>query len=113
MFTVSALLLFILVMLGGSWMMMQLVNGRPVPPLVKHGHGVAAAVGLALLVKAAVDTRSMTLFLSAAILLSGFLGGVLLFGFVFRGRRTPGALVVMHASLGTLGVLLLAYAAVG
>lgn len=78
-----------------------------VPAVVGHSHGLAALFALALLLLANLTTNAGALAWGAfGVLAVGFLGGGLLFRFIFKDRL-PMKLLGIHAGTGVLGLLLL------
>ncbi|MDT0635199.1 hypothetical protein [Spectribacter hydrogenoxidans] len=77
------------------------------PAIMGRSHGLAAFLALALLLLANLTTDASTLAWTAfGVLAAGFIGGGLLFRFIFKDRL-PMKFVGMHASVGLLGLLLL------
>jgi hypothetical protein len=64
-----------------------------------------------LLLYAALNGAGQAAWLALVILAAGMAGGFLLFGVIYKGKRTPGMMIAAHASLGITGLLVLAYAA--
>lgn len=73
------------------------------------GHGAVAAIGLGLLIYAALTTSLPTIALAAlGCLILAALGGVTLFaGFHLQGKPLPIPLVVGHGLIAIAGVILL------
>lgn len=100
---------------GGLSMALLIASRIGVPSLLASGHGLAALAALALLFGANLHGGEQTPALAwwaLAVLLSGLIGGLLLFRVLFV-RRTPLALVAVHGSAGALGLYLLYSAAYG
>jgi len=102
-------LLFVAVAAGGLLMTSLIALKRPVPSLLSTGHGLAGLTAVVLLFAVNLHGRaqtSATSWWSLGILLSGMIGGLLLFRVIFK-HRAPLPLVAVHASIGIVGIYLL------
>lgn len=107
---ILCLLIFAGVVAGGFAMVYKRSHGG-IPPFIRRGHELTAVVGLALLLYAALNGAGQAAWIALVILAAGWAGGFLLFGVIFKGKRTPGLMIAAHGSLGITGLLVLAYAA--
>lgn len=108
-----ALLLFAAVAAGGLLMAGLIAAKGRIPALLSNGHGLAGLAALIFLFSVNLHGRDSTTAASwwaLGVFLSGFVGGLLLFRVIFKGRATL-PLVAMHASLGVAGLYLLYRAA--
>lgn len=100
---------------GGLSMAVLIAARLGVPSLIASGHGLAALAALALLFGANLHGGALTpplAWWALGVLLSGLIGGLLLFRVLYV-RRTPLALIAVHGSIGALGLYLLYGAAYG
>lgn len=103
----AAVVLFALAALGGIYLAARYFQGQDMPGPVAVIHGLAAVVGVLLLLLAVFDdagdwaTASLVVFLAAA------LGGIALASFHLRGIRHPAALVGAHGLIAVVGFVLL------
>lgn len=107
---IICLLLFAGVAAGGIAMVYKRSHGG-ISTFIRRGHALTAVVGLVLLLYAALNGAGQAAWVALIILASGLAGGLLLFGVIFKGKRTPSVMIAAHASLGVTGLLVLAYAA--
>lgn len=99
--------IFIAIAVVGATMAALAGLGIRVPAIMGTSHGLAAFLGLALLLLANLTTDASALAWAAfGVLTAGFLGGGLFFRFIFKDRL-PMKVVGMHAGIGVLGLLLL------
>ena len=107
-----AFLLFAGVAAGGVTMVALRSRGG-IPPLIRRGHALTAVVALALLLYAALTDGRPAVWLATGIFAAGLTGGYLLFGVMYKGKRTSGLMIAAHASLGAAGLAVLGYALLG
>lgn len=102
-----ALYIMVAVIAGGLTMAGFAVNRRPIPRLFRIGHALAALLGMAvlLLVNLSGPTEPRAWW-ALGVFVAGFLGGLTLFRFIFRGK-TPLVMILGHGSLGVAGLVLL------
>lgn len=97
--------------LGGVTMAGIRLGGTPRPPTwLALGHGAIAAVGLALLIYAAVSTGIPVLAqVALGVLVVAALGGAVIFlGFHLQEKALPLPLVLGHGLIAATGLVLLA-----
>ncbi|HSW12615.1 MAG TPA: hypothetical protein VLI06_07215 [Solimonas sp.] len=112
--TQMALVAFIAVASGGVLMALLIALKQRIPRALGTMHGLAGLAALALLFVATLrggDATPSQAWWALVVLLSGFVGGMLLFRVVFRERATL-PLVALHGGLGSIGIYLLYLAAV-
>ncbi len=108
-----SLALFVAVAAGGLLMAILIAAKARIPALLSNGHGLAGLAALIALFSVNLLGRDATpaaAWWALGVFLGGFVGGLLLFRVVFKGRATL-PLVAMHASLGAAGLYLLFRAA--
>ena len=108
-----SLALFAAVAAGGLLMTALIATKARIPSLLSDGHGLAglaALIGLFSVNLYGRGATSATAWWSLGVFLGGFVGGLLLFRVVFKGRATL-PLVAVHASVGAVGLYLLFRAA--
>jgi len=108
-----SLALFAAVAAGGLLMVALIATGTRIPRLLSDGHGLAGLAALIALFSVNLCGRASTpaiAWWSLGVFLGGFVGGLLLFRVIFKGRATL-PLVSVHASAGALGLYLLFRAA--
>lgn len=98
--------LLIVAMAGGAVLVARTRRGW----VLRAAHGIAGAVGLALLLLAGLRGRVHGAIGvdAAGLVATGFLIGLYLAWLAWRQRRPPGLAVFLHASLGGFGALLVA-----
>jgi hypothetical protein len=105
-----AVIVLVLAAIGGLTLAAIRLGGKPWPPLwMALGHGAVAALGVGLLLYAAVSTGipglaqvALGIFILAAI---G--GAVLLVGFHMRAKALPIPFVLGHGLIAATGLVLL------
>jgi hypothetical protein len=106
----ASVIVLALAAIGGATLAVIRFRGAPWPPLwMALGHGAAAALGVGLLIYAAVTTGIPTLAqVALAIFILAALGGaVLLLGFHMRSRALPLPFVLGHGVIAATGFVLL------
>lgn len=104
-----AFILFAAAALGGAYMTFRIATHAPVPASLGKGHGLAALAALAILFLANLLGREATpaaAWWAFIVLLSGFLGGLLVIAQVYQ-HRPPLWFVGLHGALAVLGLVLL------
>lgn len=82
-----------------------------IPSVLSSGHGLLALVALSILLAANLTTTINDLaWWAFGVLVVGFLGGGVLFRFLFRDRA-PLKLIAVHAMVGLTGIVLLGLSA--
>lgn len=107
--TQISLAAFLAVASGGLLLAGLIAARKKIPAILSTGHGLGGLAALVLLFAAALQGEDATPALTwwaLAVLLSGFTGGMLLFRVIFRHRATL-PLVVLHGTLGAVGIYLL------
>lgn len=102
-----ALIIFVIVAAGGLFMASRVIGGKPIPARLPQGHAAGGAVGLLLLLWAALGGANALVWAALIILGAGFAGGLFLFGFMYRGRPKPTLVIAAHGLLGLTGVAVL------
>lgn len=102
-------LLFAGVVTGGFAMVYKRSHGG-IPAFIRSGHALTAVVALGLLLYTALNGAGQAAWLALLLLASGLAGGFLLFGVIYKGKRTPGFMIAAHGGLGIAGLLVLGYA---
>lgn len=105
---VGSLAVFTLVALMGLAMLCDVWNGRPVEPAYPILHAVAALLGSALVIFAALggDTR-LYLNIGMAVVIIGL--GLVMGLASKKGKRVPRAILVAHMSLAVVCYLVLGF----
>jgi hypothetical protein len=106
----AAMIVLALAAVGGLALAVIRLRGAPWPPLwMALGHGGVAAVGLGLLIYAALTTTIPTLAqVALGVLILAALGGaVLLLGFHLRSKALPIPFVLGHGLFAATGYVLL------
>jgi hypothetical protein len=107
---IAAIVLFLIAAVGGSYMAMQIFNGRRPSGGIAALHGVVAASGLGALAWFTLHGAPGSFVkIGLGVLVVAALGGFYLLGCHVRGRPHPKPVVVIHALAAVCGVGLLAY----
>ena len=109
LFMIYALGIFVVAALGGLFMANKIMNGNLAPWLVSFVHLGLGVAGLALVFLAATAGFGGVMgYVVLGVLAAAAVGGlVLLLPLHLRKVVAPNWIVIVHASVGTLGVLLL------
>lgn len=115
MYLLYALGVFAVAAIGGLIMANNIMNGKLAPWSLSLLHAALGAAGLVLVLLAVMGTMGQTAsgaggnagIITAAILLVTALGGFFLASFHLRNKLAPQGIVILHASLGILGVLMI------
>ncbi|MEM7350370.1 MAG: hypothetical protein AAF657_06160 [Acidobacteriota bacterium] len=100
-----AVVVFALAAVGGIFLAALHFQGKPLPMPVAIIHGVAAAIGLVLLILYVLGAGGFGLAGTAlVILVVAALGGFYLFSFTIKDRPLPSPVVVIHAVAAVAGV---------
>ena len=103
-----AILIFLVSAVGGIFMAYRILNGQLAPWLVSLVHLLLGATGLVLVLLAVMAGEGGVIgLITFGILLVTALGGFLLAAIHLRKKVAPSGLVILHATLGVTGVLLL------
>ena len=103
-----AMLIFLVSAVGGIFMAYRILNGKLAPWLVSLVHLLLGATGLVLVLLAVMAGAGGVIgLITFGILLVAALGGFLLAAMHLRKKVAPSGLVILHATLGVTGVLLL------
>jgi len=103
-----AILIFLVSAVGGIFMAHRILNGQLAPWLVSLVHLLLGATGLVLVLLAVMAGEGGVIgLITFGILLVTALGGFLLAAMHLRKKVAPSGLVILHATLGVTGVLLL------
>jgi len=109
-----ALVVFAIGALGGVLLATYVLRGRLAPWALSLLHAGLGAIGLLLLIYAAVTTSlSHTALLALIILAVAALGGFYLASFHLRGKVAPQSVVFIHAGVAVVGFLTLLGVVVG
>lgn len=103
----AALIILAAAGVGGA----GLALAQSVPTILRMVHGTMASIGLIILLIAAIGANEHLVWTALGLMLVGFVAGAVLFGVVFTQRKPPGLVIAGHGLLNTIGVLLLAWAA--
>ncbi|WP_273454180.1 hypothetical protein [Nevskia ramosa] len=98
---------------GGIGMAAMIAFGIRIPSFLGPAHGLGGLAALATLFTSNLkggDATPTLAWWALVVFLGGFIGGMLLFRVLFKGR-TPLAMVAVHGSAGALGLYLLYNAA--
>ncbi|AXQ31089.1 hypothetical protein D0B54_21470 [Solimonas sp. K1W22B-7] len=107
--TQISLAAFVAVASGGLLLASLIALKKRIPAFLATAHGLGGLAALALLFTAALRGQEATPALTwwaLVVLLSGFVGGMLLFRVVFRHRATL-PLAALHGGIGAVGIYLL------
>lgn len=103
-----ATIIFLVAAVGGAFMAHRILNGQLAPWLVSLVHLLLGASGLVLVILAVMAGAGGVIgMITLGILLVAALGGFLLASMHLRKKVAPSGLVILHATLGVTGVLLL------
>lgn len=92
-------LFFGLAALGGVTLVALRNRGKGMPMPLAIGHGLMAAIGLAvLIINVAGNTGNMLMNISLALFLAAALGGFTLFSFHVRKKPMPVVLIPIHGA---------------
>jgi len=108
-FAIYAVGIFVVAALGGLFMANKIMNGNLAPWLVSFVHLGLGVAGLALTFLAVMAGVGGAMgFIALGVLAAAAVGGlVLLLPFHLRKKLAPNWMIIVHASIGGLGVLLL------
>jgi len=105
---IYAILIFLVAAVGGIFMAHRILNGQLAPWLVSLVHLLLGATGLVLVLLAVMAGEGGVIgLITFGILLVTALGGFLLAAIHLRKKVAPSGIVILHATLGVTGVLLL------
>ncbi len=115
MYLLYALGVFAVAAIGGLIMANNIFNGKLAPWPLSLLHAALGATGLVLVLLAVMSSMGQAAsgaggnagIITAGILLVTALGGFFLASFHLRSKLAPGGIVILHASLGILGVLMI------
>ena len=111
----AALVLFGLAAIGGVSLAYLRIQGRPLPTPLALAHGAIAAVGLVVLVLAALaDGAPSEARVALGLFVAAALGGFVLFSFHVRKKQLPLGIVAVHGLVAVVAfaILIAAVAAV-
>jgi hypothetical protein len=106
----TAAIVLTLAALGGMTLAAIRLSGAPWPPLwLAVGHGAVAALGVGLLIYAAVSPGipSLAQVALGIFILAALGGAVLFFGFHMRAKALPIPFVLGHGLIAATGLVLL------
>lgn len=109
-FLLYAIVVLAVAALGGLFMAHRILNGKLAPWFVSLVHLALGGAGLVLVflaVSASTGANMVIGWLTFGILLITALGGFLLASMHLRQKIAPASIVILHATLGVAGVLLL------
>ncbi len=106
----TAIMLFAIAAMIGLYMLILVLQNRPVPKGVAITHGLLAATALILLIVDMVKTGADTVQIVVLFIITA-LGGIVLFARDVTGHSLPKSLAIVHGLLAVTGfVFLLVYA---
>lgn len=110
---ITTIILFALAAVLGLVLITKVFKDEDTPKAVVYSHGVAAAVGLVLLIVAYMNQGDSLMMTSLLIFIVAALGGFVLFGKDLTDQSIPKWLSVVHALAAVTGFVLLLVAAFG
>ena len=103
-----AVAIFAVAAVGGIYLALLHFQGKPLPMPAAIAHGVAAAIGLVLLILYVLSDGSASLAtIALVILVVAALGGFYLFSIYLKDKPLPSPVVIIHAVAAVAGVGLL------